>query len=131
LQPEEQWTLTTPSPPTPSGSAKFAILLATDLTSESSADVSLDNKCSLGTWIYCEGPNYRGLPEYVKLKYEHARFSSGSRGTSQAANAGESIDMEMVPCSNTEFSASSSAVIHAIVTMKKSLADESEGEATI
>jgi hypothetical protein len=97
--------------------------LAKDPTSLNPADVSVDHNCSLGMWIYGEGANYRGLPEYVKLKYEHARFHLVTAELVKRAHAGESIDAEMAPCASSEFSASSSAVIMAIVTMKKSLSN--------
>jgi hypothetical protein len=87
------------------------------------ADVSLDHKCRLGAWIYGEGASYRSLPEYVKLKYEHARFHMVAADLVKRANAGESIDAEMDPCSNSEFSTSSSAVVIAIVVMKKWFSD--------
>jgi hypothetical protein len=87
----------------------------------SPAEVSLDQECVLGQWIYGEGASYASLPEYTRLKYEHARFHLVAAGLVKKANSGESIDAEMAPCSNSEFSTSSSAVVIAIMAMKKRL----------
>jgi|CZKR01.1.fsa_nt_gi hypothetical protein len=87
------------------------------------AEVALDHKCVLGEWIYGEGASYCSLAEYAKLKYEHDRFHKVAAELIQRANSGESIDAELAPCSNSEFSTSSSAVIIAIVAMKKWLSD--------
>jgi Chemoreceptor zinc-binding domain len=82
-------------------------------------DVSLDHECVLGQWIYAEGAAYSSMPEYTKLKFEHARFHMVAAELVKKANAGESVSAEMVPCSNSEFSTSSSAVVIAIMAMKK------------
>jgi hypothetical protein len=87
------------------------------------AEVALDHKCVLGEWIYGEGASYSSLAEYAKLKYEHDRFHKVAAELIKRANSGESIDAELAPCSNSEFSTSSSAVIIAIVAMKKWLSD--------
>ncbi len=85
------------------------------------ADVSLDHKCVLGQWIYGEGGAHAALPEYTRLKYEHARFHIIAGELVQKANSGEFIDAEMEPCSNSQFSLSSAAIVGAIVAMKKRL----------
>jgi hypothetical protein len=61
------------------------------------------------------------IPRTPMLKFEHARFHLVAAGLVQKANSGESIDAEMAPCSNSEFSTSSSAVVIAIMAMKKRL----------
>ncbi len=43
------------------------------------------------------------------------------------ANAGDSIDAEMEPCSNSEFSISSAAIVGALVAMKKRLSELAVG----
>ena len=68
------------------------------------ADVSVDHKCALGQWIYGEGARYRSLPEFTKLKYEHTRFHMLAAEVVRKANSGTSIDAELEPCSNSEFS---------------------------
>lgn len=86
------------------------------------ADVSVDHKCALGQWIYGEGAGYRSLPEFTKLKYEHARFHMLAAEVVRKANSGTSIEAELEPCSNSEFSISSSAIVIAIIALKKRLA---------
>lgn len=87
----------------------------------SPADVSLDHTCALGEWIYGEGASYSALPEYRKLKYEHARFHMVAAEMVRKANSGESIDAAMEPCSNSEFSTSSASIVMALMAMKKRL----------
>ena len=82
-------------------------------------EVALDHKCALGQWIYGEGSGYSVLPEYTKLKYEHARFHTVAADLVTKANCGESIEQDLAPCSSSEFSNASSAVIIAIMSMKK------------
>jgi hypothetical protein len=82
-------------------------------------EVALDHKCPLGQWIYGEGSSYSALPEYTKLKYEHARFHTVAADLVNKANCGESIEQDLEPCSSSEFSNASSAVIIAITSMKK------------
>lgn len=83
------------------------------------AEVSLDHKCVLGRWIYGEGVTYSSLPEYTRLKYEHARFHMVAAELVKKAMAGESTDAETAPCSSSEFSTSSAAIVIAIMAMKK------------
>lgn len=85
------------------------------------AEVSVDHKCLLGQWIYGEGASYFSLPEYTKLKYEHARFHLVASELVKKANSGESVDVEIAPCSSSEFSTASAAVVIAIMAMKKRL----------
>jgi methyl-accepting chemotaxis protein len=87
------------------------------------AQISLDHKCVLGEWIYSEGAQYTALPEYTKLKYEHSRFHMVAAEVVKKANSGEDVDGEMAPCSNSEFSTASSAVVIAIMAMKKRLSE--------
>jgi hypothetical protein len=75
----------------------------------------------LGEWIYSEGASYSSLPEYTKLKYEHARFHTVAAELVRKANSGDSIDAEMEPCSYSEFSKSSAALVKALMAMKRRL----------
>ena len=95
--------------------------LARNDGSLSPSEVRLDNKCMLGEWIYGDGANHSSLPEFRKLKYEHARFHSVAAELVRKANSGESIETEMEPCSNSEFSTSSAAIVMALMAMKKRL----------
>jgi hypothetical protein len=83
------------------------------------ADVSLDYKCDLGQWIYSAGIRYSALPEFSRLKYEHARFHLAAAELVRKANSGESIEAQIVPCADSEFSLASAAVVIALMTMKK------------
>ena len=87
----------------------------------SPANVSLDDKCTLGEWIYSTGAKHSALPEYVKLKYEHARFHTAAAEIVRKANAGESVADEVAPCSNSEFSSASSAIVMALMSLKNRL----------
>jgi hypothetical protein len=87
-------------------------------------EVSLDGNCFLGRWIYGEGARHSALPEYRKLKYEHARFHVVASELVRKANSGESVCEQTAPCANSEFSISSSAVVIAILAIKKRLSDE-------
>lgn len=90
----------------------------------SPAEISLDHKCALGEWIYSDGARYSALPEYTKLKYEHARFHWVAAEIVKKANSGEPIDAEMEPCSNSEFSTASAAIVIALMAMKQRLSLE-------
>jgi hypothetical protein len=88
-------------------------------------EVSLDGNCFLGRWIYGEGACHSSLPEYKKLKFEHARFHVVASELVRKANSGDSVSEQTAPCANSEFSMSSSAVVIAILAIKKRLSDES------
>jgi methyl-accepting chemotaxis protein len=100
---------------------KLRQCLAKHDRSLSPTDVSLDDKCVLGQWIYSEGARHSALPEYTKLKYEHARFHRVAAELVRKANSGDPVDAEMEPCANSEFSTSSSAIVIALMAMKKRL----------
>ncbi len=87
------------------------------------ADVGLDYKCVLGQWIYGAGARYSGFPEFARLKYEHARFHLAAAELVRKANAAESIEAEIAPCSNSQFSLASAAVVIALMTMKKRVSE--------
>lgn len=81
--------------------------------------VSSDNKCPLGQWIQGEGSQYLKLPEYSTLKQEHARFHKAAGVVVQKADSGQSIAEDMDLGSRSEFASASSAVVMAIMAMKK------------
>jgi hypothetical protein len=100
---------------------KLRVCLSTHDGSMRVADVSLDHKCVLGKWIYSDGASHSALPEYTKLKYEHARLHTAAAELLRRANAGESVDVEVAACSNSDFSKSSAAVVIAIMAIKARL----------
>jgi Chemoreceptor zinc-binding domain len=83
------------------------------------ADVSADNKCPLGQWIYTDGPRYSKMPEYANLKSEHARFHKIASDVVRRADSGQSVSEETALGANSEFSKASSAVVVAILAMKR------------
>jgi hypothetical protein len=85
----------------------------------SSAEVSADNKCALGQWIHGEGIRYSKLPEYSILKKEHARFHKAAAGIVLKADSGQSVSEEVTLGSRSAFTTASSAVVMAIIAMKK------------
>jgi hypothetical protein len=98
---------------------KFRLSLEKHDDSLSLADASIDYKCELGQWIHGEGASYSTLPEYTKLKYEHARFHTLVADVLRKASSGDSVAALLEPCSNSEFSAASSAIVLTIMAMKK------------
>jgi chemoreceptor zinc-binding protein len=85
------------------------------------ADVSVDHRCVLGKWLYSDGASHSALPEYTKLKYEHARFHLMAAELIKKSNSGQSIAAEIAPCANSDFSKSSAAVVMALMAIKKKL----------
>ena len=75
-----------------------------------------------------EGARYASLPEFRKLKYEHTRFHVVAADLVRKANSGESVSEQTAPCANSEFSLASSAVVIAILAIKKRLSYESSSE---
>src|SRR5579864_7349373 len=67
------------------------------------AEISLDNKCPLGQWIYSEGSRYSKLPEYSTLKTEHAHFHKAAAEVVRKADSGQSVTEEMALGSSSEF----------------------------
>ena len=84
-----------------------------------SAEVSLDNKCLLGQWIYGEGSQYSRLPGFAALKNEHARFHNVAADVVRKADSGEAVTGEVAMGSRNAFAATSGAVVMAIIAMKK------------
>jgi hypothetical protein len=83
------------------------------------AEVALDNKCPLGQWIHGEGINFSKLPEFGTLKTEHARFHKAAAEVVKHADSGKSTTAEVALGSKSDFAAASSAVVVAIMAMKK------------
>jgi len=84
-------------------------------------DFRADDKCELGQWIYGEGARHSALAEFTNLKYAHARFHTVVGELVAKANAGEPVNADMEPCSNSEFSTASAAIVMALMAMKKRL----------
>lgn len=89
------------------------------------AQVGVDHECELGQWIYGEGSSYSALPEFAKLKDEHARFHTAASEIVRKANLGGSVAEEIAPCSSSEFSKASSGLVLSIMSMKKLIGNAS------
>lgn len=82
-------------------------------------EISPDNKCPLGQWIHGEGVQHSKLPEYAALKGEHAHFHKAAADIVRKADAGQAMTQETALGAKSEFSVASSAVVMAIMNMKK------------
>lgn len=82
-------------------------------------EVCLDNKCALGLWIYGEGVSYTSMTEYGTLKSEHAKFHKAAAEVITKADAGKSVSEEVQMGADSPFAKASSAVVLAIMEMKK------------
>ncbi len=83
------------------------------------AELSQDNKCALGQWIYGEGGKYAKLPDFAKLKTEHARFHKAVGDVVRRAASGQSVTQETSLGSRSEFMQASTSVVTAIMGLKK------------
>lgn len=81
-------------------------------------DVSRDNKCALGQWIYGEGAKWSALPEYEILKTEHAKFHKEAAQVITKADSGQNITEEIALGANSGFSEASASVVGAIMKMR-------------
>jgi Chemoreceptor zinc-binding domain len=86
------------------------------------AEIAVDNKCPLGKWIHGEGAQHSKLPEYGALKTNHARFHKAAAEVVRKADSGQPAAEETTLGSRSEFGTASSAVVIAIMNMKKHLA---------
>ncbi len=83
-----------------------------------SADVAVDNKCSLGQWIHGDGKKFASLREFSELQSEHQRFHKAAAAVIAKADAGKDQNEEVALGSKSEYSSASSAVVSAIMAMK-------------
>jgi methyl-accepting chemotaxis protein len=81
-------------------------------------EISPDNKCDLGKWIFEMAVQYGKFPEYSRLREEHSRFHKAAADIVQRANAGEKVTEEIALGAKSEFSAATTAVVQAIMAMK-------------
>jgi methyl-accepting chemotaxis protein len=82
-------------------------------------EVGSNNKCKLGRWIRGDGRKYSGFPEFTKLIAEHTRFHKAAADLVNRANRGQDVSFEFALGVGSEFSLASSAVVLAIMDMKK------------
>ena len=82
------------------------------------AEIALDNKCELGSWIVTDGLRLNGTPEYTKLKAEHTRFHKAAADVVRRADSGKNVAEETVLGAKSEFTAASQGVVQAILALK-------------
>jgi|ERR1700691_2834418 methyl-accepting chemotaxis protein len=82
-------------------------------------EVGSNNKCKLGKWIRGDGRKYSGFPEFAKLIVEHTRFHKAAADIVSRADRGQDVSFEFGLGVGSEFSLASSAVVLAIMDMKK------------
>ena len=87
-----------------------------------SSEVCLDNKCALGQWIYGEGAKFSHLAEFATLKAEHAKFHKAAGEIITKADSGKNVTEEVALGAKSPFVEASTAVITAIMTIKKKAA---------
>lgn len=82
------------------------------------ADISPDNKCSLGQWIHGEGAKHSALPEYQELKAVHAEFHKAAADVVKRADAGEKVTEEVMLGGKSKYAEVSTKVVSLIMKMK-------------
>lgn len=82
--------------------------------------IAADNKCDLGKWIYGEGDQHSKLADYQTLKSEHAKFHKAAADVIRRADKGEKVSEDVALGGSSPFSKASSAVVTAIMMMKRS-----------
>jgi methyl-accepting chemotaxis protein len=97
---------------------KLSHYLARPDGSLKAADVAGDHNCDLGKWIYGEGAKFSSLPEFSKLKQEHAHFHQSAAAVIAKADRGEQVSDEVALGGKSQFALSSNAVVTALMDMK-------------
>lgn len=82
------------------------------------SEISPDNKCALGQWIYGEGAKWSSLPEYETLKAEHIKFHKEAAQVVEKADSGQNVIEEIMLGGDSGFAKASSSVVSAIMKMK-------------
>jgi methyl-accepting chemotaxis protein len=82
------------------------------------AQARVDNRCSLGRWLYGEGKKYSSVAEYQILISEHARFHHVAGEVIDRANSGKDVDPDRILHSDSEYEIASGNVVKAIMELK-------------
>lgn len=98
---------------------KLSIYLKNPDKSLKADEVCKDDRCDLGKWIYGEGEKYKALPEFSTLKSKHADFHRAAADVIKMADAGKSTSEETQLGGSSAFSQASTAVISALMNMKR------------
>ena len=83
------------------------------------AEVAADDRCVLGQWLKGEAQKYSALPEFAKLRAEHTRFHKAAADIVSRVDRGQDVSPDLAIGGGSEFGRASSAVVLAIVGMKK------------
>lgn len=84
-------------------------------------EVTQDNKCDLGKWIYGEGKKYESFSEFGILKSEHAKFHKCAADVVKKADLGQSVSEDVQLGGNSDFSKASNAVVSALMAMRRKI----------
>ena len=84
-------------------------------------EVGSDCRCDLGRWIHGDGKQFAAHPEYGRLKDEHAKFHRAAADIVRKADAGHNVGADVALGTTSPFSAASTAVVTAIMAMKRRL----------
>jgi len=84
-------------------------------------EVAKDDKCELGKWIHGDGAKHAKSPEFQQLRSEHTRFHKAAADVVHKADSGASVSGETALGGHSEFSAASTAVVKAIMSLRSKL----------
>ncbi len=82
-------------------------------------EVAANDRCKLGKWLRGEGRKCSVYPEFAKLVAEHTRLHKAAVEIVNRANGGEDVSGEFALGVGSEFSLASSAVVLALMDMKR------------
>jgi methyl-accepting chemotaxis protein len=82
-------------------------------------EVEPDDRCTLGHWLRAEAGQPAALPELGVLKTEHTRFHLAAAEVVRRANAGRDVSEEILLGGASDFSTASSAVVGALVALRR------------
>ena len=83
------------------------------------AEARVDNRCTLGRWLYGEGKKYSSTAEYQVLVGEHARFHRAAGKVVDKANSGQELNAERILHCDSEYGIASRNVVKAIMDLKR------------
>ena len=86
------------------------------------SDIACDDKCPLGQLIHDQGASYSLLTEFAALKASHAHFHQVAAQLVMRSDQDPSVVEEMELGAHSEFTAATSTLVRAIITMRKRLA---------
>ncbi len=84
------------------------------------AAAGADNRCALGMWLHGDAKQkLAGVPGFETLIAEHARFHRAVGSVIEQVNTGKAVPDQSVLGWESEFAASSRAVVSAIAKLKR------------